>query len=118
MHHKAKVLSSHTGYISSIDSMDIGQVAVLLGAGRNTVEESVDFSAGIWFLQRPGMFVKEGDLLAMVFAERDTVLNDAVSRVQDAFRFSKEVVTLPPLIQYFVTKNSVEEFDQSILAVN
>jgi len=116
----AQVISPRTGYISSIDSMEIGLVGVLLGAGRKTVEESVDFSAGIRFRKKAGAFVCRGDVLAEAYTERDGVLeNNAVRRVLEAFRFSDvEVGDLPPLITNFVTKNGVEEFDQSTLADN
>ena len=96
--------------------MEIGLVGVLLGAGRKTVEESVDFSAGVRFHKKTGMFVRQGDILAEVYTERDCVLDNAVQRVVEAFSFSEEVVEIPSLITNIVTKNGVEPFDQSILA--
>mmetsp|Transcript_23904 Transcript_23904/g.37648 ORF Transcript_23904/g.37648 Transcript_23904/m.37648 type:complete len:142 (-) Transcript_23904:88-513(-) len=115
---QAQVISPRTGYISSIDSMEIGLVGVLLGAGRKTVEEPVDFSAGIRFRKKAGACVRRGDVLAEAYTERDGVLeNYAVQRVLEAFQFSDvEVGDLPLLITNFVTKNGVEEFDQSTLA--
>lgn len=96
--------------------MEIGQVGVLLGAGRKHVEESVDFSAGIIFYKKAGMSVREGDPLAEVYTDRENgVLENAVQRVLEAFTFSEERVQVPPLIANFVTKDCVEEFDQSII---
>lgn len=110
-------MSPNSGCISSIDSMEIGQVGVLLGAGRKTVEETVHFSSGIWFHKRPGEFVNKGDTLATVYTECDSVLANAVARSLEAFGFSEEKEeTLLPLITNIVTKDGVEEFDQSILA--
>mmetsp|Transcript_15799 Transcript_15799/g.26978 ORF Transcript_15799/g.26978 Transcript_15799/m.26978 type:complete len:502 (-) Transcript_15799:206-1711(-) len=111
----AQVISPRTGYISCIDSMEIGLVGVLLGAGRKTVEESVDFSAGILFHKKAGMFVHEGDILADVYTERSAILENAVQRVLGAFSFSEEAVEVPSLITNIVTKDGVEPFDQSIL---
>mmetsp|Transcript_20958 Transcript_20958/g.37853 ORF Transcript_20958/g.37853 Transcript_20958/m.37853 type:complete len:507 (-) Transcript_20958:217-1737(-) len=111
-----RVVSPRTGCISSIDSMEIGLVGVLLGAGRKTVEESVHFCAGVRFHKKAGMFVRQGDILAEVYTERDCVLDNAVQRVLEAFSFSEEVVEIPSLITNIVTKNGVEPFDQSILA--
>jgi pyrimidine-nucleoside phosphorylase len=96
--------------------MEIGLIGVLLGAGRKTVEESVNFSSGVEFCARPGMQVKEGDHLATIYTERAAVLESTVQRVQSAFTISyndKEPM-LPVLVTHFITKDSVEEFDQNV----
>jgi len=95
--------------------MEVGLVGVLLGAGRKTVDESVDFTAGIWFRKKAGMLVCKGDVLAEVYTERGSALEGAVQRVLEAFSFAEEKVVLPPLITNMVTKDGVEEYDQSIL---
>jgi len=112
----APVVSPRAGYVSSVDSMEIGLVGVLLGAGRRTVDESVDFAAGVRFRKKAGMFVQEGDVLAEVYTEREWALEDAEKRVLGAFSFSDAAVAVPPLITNFVTKDGVEPFDQSTLA--
>ena len=96
--------------------MEIGLVGVLLGAGRKTVEESVDFAAGVQFYLKTGMFVREGDILATVYTERETVLDSAVERVRGAFGFSDDKVEIRSSITNIVTKNGAELFDQLILA--
>ena len=113
--HYSKVISPQQGFIESIDSMEIGLTGVLIGAGRKSVEESVDFSAGILFKKKSGMFVNEGDVLAEIYTERDDVLDNAVQRVLDAFSFSDKAVDMPSLITNFLTKDGVEDFDQSLL---
>ena len=113
--HYSKVISPQQGFIESIDSMEIGLTGVLIGAGRKSVEESVDFSAGILFKKKSGMFVNEGDVLAQIYTERDDVLDNAVQRVLDAFSFSDKAVDMPSLITNFLTKDGVEDFDQSLL---
>ena len=113
--HYCKVISPQQGFIESIDSMEIGLTGVLIGAGRKSVEESVDFSAGILFKKKSGMFVNEGDVLAEIYTERDDVLDNAVQRVLDAFSFSDKAVDMPSLITNFLTKDGVEDFDQSLL---
>ncbi|KAL7483921.1 hypothetical protein ACHAW6_009566 [Cyclotella cf. meneghiniana] len=115
--YSAKVYSNQSGWIVSIDSMEIGLIGVLLGAGRKTVEESVDFSSGVEFHVRPGMHVCDGDHLATIYTERSTVLENAVQRVRSAFSFSNhgEMVALPPLVTHFLTKDSIEPFDDNVL---
>ena len=108
--------STQSGWIASIDSMEIGLIGVLLGAGRKTVEESVDFCSGVEFHVRPGIHVRDGDHLATIYTERSAVLENSVHRVRSAFSFSNdgEKVALPPLVTHFLTKDSIELFDNDV----
>lgn len=110
----ADVKSSQTGYLTSINALEVGLVGVNIGAGRKTVDESVDKRAGIVFHKRPGMSVVEGDVLATVYTERADQLANAVQRILDSCTFSYDQIELPPLITNFVTGEGVEDFDQSI----
>lgn len=110
------MISPRSGYISSIDAMAIGLIAVCLGAGRKSVEESIDFAAGIVFQKKTGMFVEKGDVLANIYTERDDVLGISVHEVLEAISFSDENVNVPPLITHIVKIDGIVEFDQSTLA--
>ena len=110
----AEVKSSHSGYMVAIDALEVGLVGVKIGAGRKTVEDSVDNTAGIVFHKRPGMSVVEGDVLATVYTERGDQLDNAVQRILDSCTVSPDQVELPPLITNFVTSEGVEDFDQTI----
>ncbi|KAL7466869.1 hypothetical protein ACHAXS_007143 [Conticribra weissflogii] len=112
---QSKVISPKSCFISSIDALEIGIVGVLIGAGRKSVEESVDFSAGISFHVRPGQYVENGHVLATIYTERSAVLANATKSVLNAFGFSDEAVTMPPLIANIVTTDGVREFDHSLL---
>ena len=112
----AQVISSNKGYVKSIDSLKIGLTGVLIGAGRKSVSESVDFSAGVLLKKKTGMAVNKGDVLAEVYTDRDEeILHNATKQVLEAYSFSDECVELPQLITNFVTKNGVEDFDLSTL---
>ena len=112
----AKVVSSNTGFVKSIDSLKIGLIGVLIGAGRKSVSESVDFCAGVLLKKKTGMAVNKGDVLAEVYTDRDEeILHNATKQVFEAYAFSDESVELPPLITNFVTKDGVKDFDLSIL---
>ena len=117
---QSTVLSPVCCHVSAIDSMEVGLAAVTLGAGRATAEEAVDFTAGIILREKVGkvLRVNVGDVLAEVYTDREGVLEDAAQRVLSAFSFSEgeKEVSSPPLITHVVTKDGVEEFDQSVLA--
>ncbi|KAL7509422.1 hypothetical protein ACHAXN_009069 [Cyclotella atomus] len=112
--YSSDVYASQSGWVESIDSMEIGLIGVLLGAGRKTTDESVDFSSGMEFHARPGMKVKKGDLLATVYTERAAVLEGAVEQVQSTYTFSVDKPALSSLITHFINNDAVEEFDQSV----
>jgi pyrimidine-nucleoside phosphorylase len=110
----AEVKSSKTGYLASVNAFMVGLVGVKIGAGRQTVDDLIDKTAGIVFHKRPGVHVVEGDVLATVYTDRDDQLENAAQRILDSCTFSDDQVELPPLITNFVTNEGVEDFDQSI----
>ena len=114
--YQSNAISPQSGYILSIDSLEIGLTGVLIGAGRKSVEESVDFSAGILFKAKAGKFMNEGDVLAEIYSERSgEVMENAAQRVLKAVTFSEKPPVIAPLITHLVTKNGSTEFDQSNL---
>lgn len=62
----AEVKAMDDGYVSSIDAESIGISAMLLGAGRRTKEDKIDFSAGISMKKKVGDKVKKGDTLCIL----------------------------------------------------
>jgi len=80
------------------------------------VDESVDFAAGILLKKKAGMMVQEADILAEVYTDRESVLSNAVRRVQGAFSFAEQLAEVSPLIAYFVTKDGVQKFDDAMVA--
>jgi len=87
-----EVKSSTAGYINSVNAEDIGVSAMLLGAGRKTKNDSIDFSAGITMVKKIGDWVDEGDTLCILHTNK--------SDFQEAERLSKNA---------FVIKNTKPE---------
>ena len=87
------VLSSHSGYISSMDTANIGRVSLMLGAGREKKEDSIDFDAGIYIHAKTGDSIKKGQLLATLYTNRKHVLPDAENEYLSSLTFSEN---LPP----------------------
>lgn len=66
------------GYIGSFDTEGIGIAAGLLGAGRETKESSIDFSAGIYMKKKLGDSVRRGDVIAVLYTSQETRLKNAL----------------------------------------
>lgn len=67
-----EVKASKSGYIHSMQAESIGIAAMLLGAGRKTKEDKIDFAAGITLTKKVGEIVNAGDTICVLH----TNLND------------------------------------------
>ena len=65
------VKAKKSGYIQRVDTEGYGISSLLLGAGRNTKEESIDFSAGIVLKKKTGDYVNEGDEIAVMHTSEE-----------------------------------------------
>ncbi|MDD3364151.1 MAG: pyrimidine-nucleoside phosphorylase [Syntrophomonas sp.] len=70
-HIEIKALSN--GYVNSIEAESIGISAMLLGAGRKTKEDKIDYSAGITLFKKVGDKVNIGNTLCVLHTNRDNI---------------------------------------------
>ncbi|MDE6182739.1 MAG: pyrimidine-nucleoside phosphorylase, partial [Eubacteriales bacterium] len=59
-----EIISQKEGYIIQMDTEGLGISSTILGAGRETKDSIIDFSAGIILEKKVGDFVKKGDIIA------------------------------------------------------
>lgn len=78
------------GYITSMNTEGIGVAAGLLGAGRETKESEIDFSAGIQMKKKIGDAVKKGDVLAVCHAGTEEKLQQGLIYLRDCILFSSK----------------------------
>lgn len=62
-----EIRTEAAGYITGMNSAELGRVAILLGAGRSKKGDAVDLTAGVKLHRRCGEYVAGGDLLATLF---------------------------------------------------
>ncbi|MGB4958418.1 MAG: pyrimidine-nucleoside phosphorylase [Saprospiraceae bacterium] len=82
-------ISQQAGYITQLSAMDIGLAAVCLGAGRETKESLIDYSAGIVLSKKVGDHVQVGDQLATLYANDGSLFNQATKYLDLAYTFSE-----------------------------
>ncbi len=58
--------SEKSGYLTHTDTASIGISAMMLGAGRASKEDAIDYSAGITVLKKTGDYVEKGETLAVL----------------------------------------------------
>lgn len=92
------VLSDREGYISSVDTEGYGVAALVLGAGRNTKEDVIDFSAGIVLERKTGDYVKVGDKIATLYTNKKDKLTESAKRLLSATVISSQKPAYRPII--------------------
>jgi pyrimidine-nucleoside phosphorylase len=91
------------GYVSRIDSLTIGVSAMKLGAGRATMKDVIDMSAGIVLSKKVGDQVKKGEVLATAYTNKQGI-DDVLKDIHDAFVLSKEKVVVHPIVHAYIHK--------------
>ncbi|HPT89026.1 MAG TPA: pyrimidine-nucleoside phosphorylase [Bacilli bacterium] len=62
-----KVRSLKDGYVSKINALKVGEAAMILGAGRQTINDTIDLGVGIQVIAKVGKKVRQGDVLAVIY---------------------------------------------------
>ena len=65
--------AKESGVISKMVADQIGIAAMMLGAGRRTKEETIDYAVGLYLNKKVGDIVKEGESLVTIYANREDV---------------------------------------------
>lgn len=92
------IYSPDTGYIAHTDTQKIGHASLLLGAGRNRKEDSIQLGAGILLSAKRGDYVCKGDLLATLFTDDRSFFALAQAELLSAYKFTDEPPRTTPLI--------------------
>ena len=71
-----KIYSKKEGYLTKMNTEEIGKIASLLGAGRMTKDDIIDYEAGIILNKKINDYVKENDLLATLYTNKEVDLTD------------------------------------------
>lgn len=65
------IYSNKEGVIKRIDALTIGKSSMKLGGGRERIEDTIDMSAGIILNKKIGDFVKNNELLATLYTNKE-----------------------------------------------
>ncbi len=97
------IYSDEEGYVSLIDSLKIGLSSMQLGGGRETIDDTIDMSAGIILNKKFGDYVKKDEILAYAHTNKENVGN-IIKNIKDAFEISKNNVELFPIVREYICK--------------
>ena len=86
----AEILCPRGGYISAIDAEYIGMASSMIGAGRDTKDDTIDPAVGVILEAKVGQKVEAGTVLCRIYHTSEDHLEEASQLVEDAFRISAQ----------------------------
>lgn len=93
-----EVYSPASGYVTGINTYQMGLAAVALGAGRKRMNDTIDHSTGYEVLTKLGDTTERGKPLVKVFYRDKASFEEAERLVLDAYKISDEKPPVPRLI--------------------
>ncbi|MET0262676.1 MAG: thymidine phosphorylase [Rariglobus sp.] len=85
-----EVRATAGGFVQSVDAMGVALAALRLGAGRTRAEDPVDHAVGFSRLVKIGEHVASGDVIAVVHANNEVKLGEAVTALSHAISLGAE----------------------------
>jgi thymidine phosphorylase len=102
--HRASVAADRAGYVVELEAENIGHAAMLLGAGRDRVTDTIDLAVGAIVHVRPGDRVRPGDTLIEMHYRDNSRLEHALALAQQACRIGEQPPPSAPLILDLVSE--------------
>jgi pyrimidine-nucleoside phosphorylase len=86
---RTTVCSSASGYITATKCEQLGIALAMLGGGRETKEDKIDYGVGLEFHKRIGDRIGEGEPLVTIHYNRDSKLAEATSLIAGCYEISE-----------------------------
>jgi pyrimidine-nucleoside phosphorylase len=84
------VTAKRNGFLDSLDAELIGRATMVLGAGRETVADSIDPAVGAVLQAAPGDSVRAGDPILTLHYRDDATLSRALATLEPAITISEQ----------------------------
>lgn len=105
-----EVRAEQDGFVTGMDAEQIGICSVILGAGRETKESGIDFTAGLVLHKKYGEAVRAGDSLVTLYTSAREKLAEAEKLYRKAVTLGKAAPEPKPLVLARVEKGKVERY--------
>lgn len=105
-----EVRTMKEGYISDLDALELGFTAIMLGAGREKIDDPIDHKAGIVLKKKAGDRVEIGDTLAVLMTDRSEVLEPARKRILESYTIAPRQPQRRKLILSVVDATGVQSW--------
>ncbi len=95
--HHVDVLADEDGFISEVHALNLGYVSMHLGAGRQKVEDEIDYKAGIIIEKEIGDKIQKGDVLCRLLSSKE-IKDSEIKAAKACFVLSDQAQEKPKLI--------------------
>jgi len=103
---RVELKAARSGFVTRIQTDEVGRAAMLLGAGRQKVDDRVDPAVGLLLHKRVGDEVRAGETLATLHVNDEAPLEAARRRLSEAFSFGDAPPASRPLVARRITAAS------------
>ena len=104
------------GYIRHISASKLGQVAMLLGAGRADKNSVIDLAVGVQLQTNVGNRVHSGSVLCVLHSNKPShSIEHLLELTKQAFTIAEQPLTVPPLLHGWVTTAGFSSASSSLL---
>ncbi len=99
---RVDITSSASGFLAATNCMEFGIALAMLGGGREKKEDAVDHGVGLEFHKRIGDRVEKGEPLVTIHYNSGAKLEEAKTRIAEAFVFSETRIPEKQLVRRMV----------------
>ena len=92
------ITAQTSGYVSELLAENVGVASLMLGAGRNRVEDKIDYKAGIILNKKVGDYVNKGEVVATLYASNESLFSGAKEKFSSGVKISALKPKKRPLI--------------------
>ena len=92
---KYDIKSPKEGYLNNIDALELGKLSKELGAGRETLDDELDYGAGIIIHKNVGEYVKRGEVLMTLYTNKNlkaSIMNIPVFSINKTKKKNNELI--------------------------
>lgn len=93
-----QVIADKEGYIVGMDAEKVGIASMLLGSGRQKMDDLIDHSAGIILNRKTGDYVEKGQQIAMFYCNDDSRIKEAEEVFMSGLEIGKERIEKRELV--------------------
>lgn len=108
--YKEDIIADKEGFILDIKSDEIGIAAMILGAGREKITDTITMGAGVFFNKKIGDFVKKGDIIGTILTNKKDKIEESKKIILSSLKYSDTQVEKRKLILAEVTKDGVVKY--------
>lgn len=104
------ISSQKNGFITTIDALKIGLLAMELGAGRKKMSDPIDYTAGIIVRKKIGEHVQVGEPMFELFYSKEISKDYLQQKIDELVATSEDCPEKPPLILSYINKKGQQRW--------